>query len=303
MKKGIKIFLFVLLGLFVLVAISMGLFAYKAVYGFPFYDATPPILPSERKDFSILHFTKTNGFRHGSAIKESTVQLEKMAASNGWSIFSTDNGAIFNTEQLPLFDLVIWNNVTGKNLDPDQRVAFKNYMENGGGFLGIHGTGDFSHQWKWYEETLIGASFSHHPMNPQIQSADMYLECDTSQEFNCQDLSSKWTRSDEWYVFLDNPRKKGFTILYTVDENTFNPSGNMKYLVSNKDFGMGKDHPIVWYKCLPNGGRTFYSALGHDGTFFKEPEHLELLKRGILWAGKKKGSCRLIKKDLEWSEN
>jgi len=291
MKKGIKIFLLTLLTIILLATIVMGLFAYKALYGFPFYDDNPPEIPAKMADFSVLHFTKTNGFRHGSAIEESTKQFEQMAKENGWTLFTTDNGAIFNQNQLQQFDVVVWNNVTGRNLKDEQRTAFQSYMENGGGFLGIHGAGDFSHQWKWYEETLIGANFTHHSMNPQIQAADMYLECDSTHSFSCQNLSPKWNRSDEWYVFLNNPRDKGFTVLYTVDEKTFDPNGNIPFLVKNKDFGMGDDHPIVWYKCLPNGGRTFYSALGHDGTFFTESQHLELLKKGILWAGKQQGSC------------
>ena len=121
----------------------------------------------------------------------------------------------------------------------------------------------------------------------------MHLECNTTSSFNCQGLPPTWNRSDEWYVFSNNPRTKGFSVLYTVDETMFNPSGNIPILVNDKDFGMGDDHPIVWYKCLPNGGRTFYSALGHDGAFFEEPLHLEMLKRAILWAGKQEGDCNI----------
>lgn len=292
MKKFLKIFLLSLLGLILITVIGMGLFTYKALYGFPFYDSTPPELPTDMKAFSVLHFNKTNGYRHSSAIEVSTKKLEKMATDNGWTLFTTDNGAVHNTKQLEKFDLVLWNNVTGRNLTDEQRQALQTYMKNGGGFLGIHGSGDFSHHWEWYENTLIGANFTHHTMEPQIQTADMYLECDSTSSFLCQDLPEKWTREEEWYVFYNNPREKGFEVLYTVDEKTFNPSGNIGFMVKDKDFGMGDDHPIVWYKCLPNGGRTFYSALGHDGVFFEEERHLELLRRGILWAGKQEGNCQ-----------
>lgn len=287
----IKKILLWILGIILLLVLALGVFIYKATNGLPFYDKKPPIIHAEFKAFSILNFTKTNGYRHGSAIKASTAKLDSIATANGWMLYTTKNAAIHNKEQLEKFDLVIWNNATGRNLTDRQRAAFKEYMESGGGFLGIHGAGDFSHHWKWYEETLIGANFSHHSLEPQIQSADMHLECDSASHLDCHSLPEKWTRSEEWYVFFDNPRTKDFNILYTVDEKTFNPSGNMKYLVSNKDFGMGDDHPIVWYKCLPNGGRTFYSALGHNGDFFNEPQHLDLLVKGILWAGQQEGKC------------
>ena len=69
------------------------------------------------------------------------------------------NGAVFNPEQLAKFDVVIWNNSTGRVLTDEQRAAFKAYIENGGGYVGIHGAGDHSHHWDWYEDELVGARF------------------------------------------------------------------------------------------------------------------------------------------------
>ena len=286
MKKILKISLFSILGIIILLGSAMGIFIYKVTYGFPFYESKPQALPAQMADFSVLLFNKTNGFRHGEAIEASTAAFQKMAEDYGWSVFATENGAVFNKEQLEKFDLVIWNNVTGRVLKEEQKAAFKNYMENGGGFLGIHGAGDNSHHWPWYENTLLGADFSHHTMNPQFQEATMHLHCDSAHAALCDGLSVTWQRSDEWYAFYNNPVEKGFEVLYTVDENTFNPSGYIKFLAEDKDFGMGDFHPVVWYKKLPGGGRTFYSALGHSGAYFEESEHLEMLRRAILWAGK-----------------
>lgn len=291
MKRLIKFLLYGLLGLFLLAVIGIGGFIYRVQYGLPFFDSDPPTLPTEMKDFSVLLFSKTNGFPHTEAITAAKPAFAKMSQKNGWTLFTTDNAAVFNKEQLAKFDVVIWSNATGKNLTDAQRVAFKSYMESGGSFVGIHGTGDASHHWDWYYENLIGANFSHHPLSPQIQAANINLECDSTSNFPCIGLPSTTNRSDEWYVFFDNPRKNGFTVLYTLDETGLAMSGNLPVLVKDKDFGMGEDHPIVWYKCLPNGGRTFYSAMGHTGSSFEESAHLELLERAIKWAGKLAGTC------------
>ncbi len=285
MKQVLKTLLYIVLTLITIVVINIGFFIYKAKNGIPDYESRAPKLPTEMKDFSVLLFSKTNAFRHGGAIKAAIPAFQKMAAEKGWTLFSTANGAVFNAEQLARFDVVIWNNCTGRVLKDEQRAAFKSYMEKGGGFVGVHGSGDGSHKWDWYEDELIGARFSHHSLQPQFQLADMYLECDSASVFPCSHLSHKWTRSEEWYVFNNNPRNNGFTPVYTVDENTFNPSGNLGSLITDKDFGMGDDHPIVWYKELAGGGRSFYSALGHSGGAFAEEKVLELLKRGIEWAG------------------
>ena len=285
MKKAIKIWGRLILAILLLAATGIGAFVYKVVYGFPFYESDPPTIAFTEQRFSVLLFNKTNGFRHGEAIATSTEAIEQMAADRGWNLFVTEEGGIFNSEQLALFDVVIWNNVTGKVLTAEQRKAFQAYIEAGGGFVGTHGAGDFSHHWEWYERELIGATFSHHTMNPGVQAAMLHLECDSVSHALCEGLMDQDEREDEWYVFLDNPRNSGFTPIYTVDEETFDPNGNFLFLVKNKDFGMGTDHPIVWYKDLPDGGRSFYSAMGHTGASFQEENHLTLLRKGIEWAG------------------
>jgi len=291
MKRLLKFLLYGLLGLFLLAIIGIGGFIYRVQYGLPFFDSVPPTLPAEMKDFSVLLFSKTNGFPHTESIAAAKPAFAKMSQKNGWTLFTTDNAAVFNKEQLAKFDVILWSNATGKNLTDEQRAAFKNYMESGGSFVGIHGTGDASHHWDWYYENLIGANFSHHPLSPQIQAANINLACDSTSNFPCVGLPITTKRSDEWYVFFDNPRRNGFTVLYTLDETGLTMSGNLPVLVKDKDFGMGDDHPIVWYKCLPNGGRTFYSAMGHTGSSFEESVHLELLERAIKWAGKVEGTC------------
>ncbi|HAI38133.1 MAG TPA: ThuA domain-containing protein, partial [Maribacter sp.] len=175
-KRKIKIALLAIAGVVLLIVMGMGIFIYKAFYGINFDDSNPPELPANLTGNTVLVFSKTNGFRHDDAIEASLPAFEKMANVNGWNLFTTDNGAVFNPEQLQKFDVVIWNNTSGKTLDEEQRQHFKKYLENGGGFVGIHAAGDNSHQWDWYTKEVLGTLFSHHPINPQFQTATMHLE-------------------------------------------------------------------------------------------------------------------------------
>lgn len=113
----------------------------------------------------------------------------------------------------------------------------------------------------------------------------MYLECDFLSVFLCKYFVFKWIRSEEWYVFNNNFCDNGFIFVYIVDENIFNFSGNFGLLIIDKDFGMGDDYFIVWYKELVGGGRSFYFVLGYFGDVFVEEKVLELLKWGIEWVG------------------
>jgi hypothetical protein len=85
---------------------------------------------------------------------------------------------------------------SGKTLNEEQRGHFKNYLEQGGGFVGIYAAGDNSHQWDWYEQKVLGTLFSHHTMNPQFQIATLHLEEGNASLTNRPTRS--WDREEEW---------------------------------------------------------------------------------------------------------
>jgi len=157
-----------------------------------------------------------------------------------------------------------------------QRQVFKSYIERGGGFVGVHGSGgDPVYYWDWYADTLIGARFAGHPMNPQFQDARVVIEDD--QSAIVRNLAPGWTMKDEWYSFRSNPRTGGARVLAALDEASYSLKG-----MAGEDLHMG-DHPIAWTKCIGNG-RSFYSAIGHRPESYSEPHYVKLLEQGITWA-------------------
>ena len=64
------------------------------------HETTPPELPADLTAPALLVFTKTNGFRHTEAIPAGVALIEEIAKSRGWSVLHTENGAVFNAEQL-----------------------------------------------------------------------------------------------------------------------------------------------------------------------------------------------------------
>ncbi|MEL6390271.1 MAG: ThuA domain-containing protein [Bacteroidota bacterium] len=278
----IKRLLLSLLALLVMAVIGLSLFTFKAVKGFPFYEREPIELPAiidSVQHSRILLFSKTNAYRHGDAIEGGNMIITQIARKMGHYIFTTESAGIYNPEQLSLFDLVIWNNVSGKVLTREQRAIFQSYLLDGGVLVALHAAGDFSHQWDWYEEECIGAPFSHHPLDPQIQEGRLYKSKSIDSTFD--DLASEFILSDEWYVF-DNVPDSNFTVLYRLDESGLSMNGNLPILIKDKNYGMGSDHPIVWYRTIGEG-KVFYSALGHTAASFQHPEHQRLLESAINW--------------------
>jgi type 1 glutamine amidotransferase len=279
MKKTIKVLLWSILSIFILAVVFIAGFIYKVKYGFPVsYETKTPVIdiPSDR--ITVLLFSKATGFRHGGSIKAGKQVFADLAKKNNWFIYDTEEGGIFNSAQLAKFDMVIFNNCTGRLLNEMQKKAMQEYIEQGGNFIGIHGAGDYSQHWDWYTEQLVGARFSHHPIEQHLQEASVTRN-PIPDSLLVEGLPETWTHTDEWYVFYENPRARGFNVIYTIDGEKINPSGNILWMKS-KNFGMGKDHPVAWYRATGKG-RSFYTSIGHDAAAWQQAAFVLMLENAI----------------------
>jgi type 1 glutamine amidotransferase len=243
----------------------------------PHFDTDPPELPADLKPGGVLIFSKTSGYRDEPAMQASNAALAAICRERGWPFFVTENGALMNAKQLAQFKVVVWNNTSGDTLNPEQRAAFKTWMENGGSFAGIHGAGgdpvgnhghNSAAEWSWLVDTLLGAQFTIHS---GVVPGDIHIEDRKSPIM--KGLPEVWHRSEEWYAFTESPRKKpGYHILATVDEKTYAPGRA----------SMGEDHPLIWWHCVEKG-HAVYSALGHAGRMYSEGLMIQLLDNMIAW--------------------
>ena len=248
------------------------------------YDNDTPeiVLNSAKKQ--ILIFNKVNGYDHGEGTVAATEAIKTIAAQQGWGVSITNKGGAFTADTLKQFDLVVWNNVSGDVLTIRQRKAFENYITNGGGFLGVHGSGgDFIYLWDWYVESLIGAQFIGHTMSPHYQNATVKIEQSSSHIGD--GLKAEWVLHDEWYSFSSNPRNKGADVVATIDESSY------KAEMSGISLRMGSDHPIAWSRCV-GAGRSFYTAIGHLPEVYQDEQNMALLKNALIWTvGESKSQC------------
>jgi type 1 glutamine amidotransferase len=253
----------------------------------PSFDETPPVLPDDLRSGGVLIFSKTNGYRDEASLRASDAALVAIAATRGWPVFPTDNGAVMNAAQLSKFKLVVWNNTSGDVLTADQRAAFRSWVERGGSYLGIHGAGGDpvvspGHtslaDWSWYVDTLVGAQFVVHS---SIVPGDIHIEDPKSPL--TKGLPATWHRAEEWYAFEKSPRATpGVHVLATVDEKSYTPGRAT----------MGADHPLVWWHCVGQG-HAVYSALGHAGSMYAEPLMIRLLDNSMGWLLDESGKpCR-----------
>jgi len=212
---------------------------------------------------SVLVFSKTTGFRHGS-ISDGITALNELAADRGWRIDDTEDASRISTAGLADVDVLVFLSTTGDPLDDTQQAALESWVRGGGGWVGIHAAADCEYGWPWYQE-LVGAWFDRHPA---IQGATLTVEDDGHPATS--HLGATWTRTDEWYDFRRNPRPF-VDVLITIDESTY--SGGM----------MGADHPMTWHRTI-DSGRSFYTAFGHTSATFSEPDFRTMLAEAVEWA-------------------
>jgi uncharacterized protein len=220
-------------------------------------------LPDEASVPRVLAFSKTAGFRHPS-IPTALNTIDQLGAANSFTVDRSENAADFTDANLANYDAIVFVSTTGDFLNNEQQAPLQQYIRGGGGYAGIHGASDAEYNWAWYGQ-LVGAYFNRHPA---IQQATIKVE--DKNHPSTEHLANTWVRTDEWYDFRTNPRAN-VKVLLTLDESTY--SGG----------GMGADHPISWYHAF-DGGRAWYTALGHTDGSYAEPDFLKHLLGGIEYA-------------------
>ncbi len=210
----------------------------------------------------VLVFSKTAGFRHDS-IPAGIAALHQLGEEHGFVVTATEDAAVFSGLEFQAFDTIVFLNTTGDVLNATEQSGFQTYIQEGGGFVGIHAASDTEHDWPWYGR-LVGAYFASHPA-PQVATI---LVADRKHPSTAH-LPARWMRNDEWYSFSDNPRGR-VHVLAALDERTYQGGD------------MGHDHPIAWCHDF-EGGRAWYTGGGHTSQSYGEPAFLQHLLGGILW--------------------
>ncbi|MGI8634358.1 MAG: ThuA domain-containing protein [Segetibacter sp.] len=217
----------------------------------------------------VLVFTKTSGWHH-SSIPNGIAAIQKLGLENNFVVDSTADASYFNEDSLKNYSAVIFLSTTGDVLNSDQQLAFERYIQAGGGYVGVHAAADTEYSWGWYGRLVGGYFFDHpgiHDTFPNVQEGVFNVVDQTNNA--TKHLPKQWKRRDEFYSFKKlNPDTK---VLLTLDESTYQGGKRMG------------THPMAWYHEY-DGGRAFYTALGHTEESFADPLYLKHLLAGIQYA-------------------
>ncbi|NCI48102.1 ThuA domain-containing protein [Sediminibacterium soli] len=215
-----------------------------------------------KKKPRILVFSKTKGFHHAS-ITVGAPAIYKLGQENGFDVDTTSDADVFTRKGLKKYAAVVFLSTTGDVLDNAQQEAFQKFIRSGKGYVGVHAAADTEYDWPWYNQ-LAGAYFKSHPKQQEAS-----LQIVDANNPATSHLPNPWKRKDEWYNYKSI--QNGLHVLINLDEKSYTGGAN------------GDLHPIAWYHDF-DGGRAFYTGLGHTDESYSDPLFLGHLLAGIRYA-------------------
>ncbi len=224
----------------------------------------PPAAGGPPPLFDVLAFTEAVGETHSST-SDGIDALRDIGARNRFRVtVAGSSSGVFTEANLKRFRAVVFLNTAGDVLTDAEQTAFENYFKDGGGFLGIHSAIATETGWQFMTDLLgTRATGAAAPLDEgTIKVADRVHDAGKS-------LPEYWSHSDEYYNFTSNVRGLSH-VLATVDETTY-AGGTMGY-----------DHPVAWCKDT-EGGRSFYTAVGHTRQSFRGDDLRKHLAGAIAW--------------------
>jgi len=218
--------------------------------------ATPP---------QILLFSYSTGFRHDS-IGPGIEALTALAAREGYALEVSEDPAVFSDSGLAGFDALILLDTTSADgaewFTGAAGEALQRFVRSGHGIVGIHAAADSHYGWDWYGR-MLGGVFDHHPPGTP-EGALTVVDPDHPAT---RGLPATFRRVDEWYLF--DWVAPDVTVLVTLDPASIGQPP-------------GAPLPISWSHEF-EGGRVFYTAMGHTSESFADPLFIEHLTGGLRW--------------------
>jgi type 1 glutamine amidotransferase len=231
----------------------------------------PAIAQTEAAPLHVLAFYSTNVERdHVDFAQQALTFFADAAKRDKFQFESTTNWDDLNPQRLKGVQIVMWFNDSAHTAQ--QRAAFEQYMEHGGGWFGFHfaAYNDSGTHWPWFVKFLGGAVFygNNWPPLPAL------LDIDDKASPVTKHLPEHYlSPANEWYSWQPNPRaNKDVRVLLTLDPSNF-PLGF-------KDTLTGGDIPVVWTNTRY---RMIYMNMGHGDKIFADEHQNQMFEDALLW--------------------
>lgn len=219
---------------------------------------------------NVLVYTRNGeGFVHDN-VAVSAQAIADLGKKFGFAVDVSDEAAVFTEEKLKKYHFVVFANTNNEVFDNDQqRLAFRRFIQAGGGMVGIHSALGTERDWAWFNQ-LKGGSFTWHP-----KKQDLYLTRIVRHE-STEGTPADWEWSDECY--FSKTYYPGIRTLMVAHLDRLDPADQKAAREHRTSFD--NLHPVVWHQGF-DGGVMWMTTLGHDKEAYTDPVFLTHLTGGL----------------------
>ena len=246
-------------------------------------QSTESLLSDVRGKHVLIYTKNGQGFVHKN-IPASIKALKEICAGMGIAADATEDPGAFTQENLKKYDALIFSNTNNEVFNTEgQKKALQDFIRRGGGFVGIHSANATERNWPWMW-AMVGGKFVRHAPHQQF----IVVVTDPDNPSTCF-LPDRWTVHDECYY--SNELNPDIKVLLSADLTTLEDKNRDAY--PGRTFG--DLFPLCWCHTY-DGGREWYTALGHDAETYNDPVFRRHLQGGLLWVLEKKQKAKDKKK-------
>jgi len=230
----------------------------------------------------VLVFLKPAWYRHAS-LDSLAHWFQHFGWDNGFNVDTTDHPEIFNLDDLSRYDVVVFVSTTdlGKALSDDQKTALMEWYRKGHAIVAMHAAAVHHHTWDWWAD-LVGCDFNSDSVRSR---ARVVFDPAASDHPAVRGQGPERWIEEEWLCYDRSVTGlPGVKVLMRLDESSYEPVRKKFDTLGGKP--MGSDHPAAWCREF-QGGRFFYTALGHDTRAIGSEFGREHLLGGLRWVSMK----------------
>jgi len=223
------------------------------------------------KNVKVLVYTKNGkGYVHDN-IESSVKSIQKLGQEKGFTVVVADTGTVFTEENLKQFTFLLFSNTNNDVFDtPAQRLAFRKYIESGGGFVGLHSVLGTERNWTWFK-MMLGGSFVWHPKFQPLE-----IRVIDPEHSSIQGLPLRWSKEDECYFMKE--MYPGIKVVLAHDLKSLRKDEEEKIKTMSGSFP--NFYPATWYQRF-DGGIVWITTLGHDKKDYEDSIYLQHIFQGM----------------------
>jgi type 1 glutamine amidotransferase len=232
------------------------------------------------ENVKVLVYTKNGeGYVHDN-IPYAVKSIQKLGGEYGFEVKVSEDPSVFTEENLKQYNLLIFPSTNNDVFDKDeQRVAFRRYIQAGGGFVGIHSVVGTERNWEWFKK-MIGGTFVWHPKFQKYQ-----LKVIDPAHPSVKNMPAVWEKEDECYFMKELYPGIKVTIAHDLESL----DQDQKERIDESSVPFSKLYPAVWHQDF-DGGHVWVTALGHHSKDYEDPTFIQHILQGIQFVADQTGS-------------